>query len=100
MAYTLPRVLARLKLLIERVEGQNARFGVGASASWVDANHCIFLSAEGADAGLVDRKRSGEDCVASEDATHRRASTGGERVSALTAARRVAVVREHGVNQA
>ena len=60
MAYTLPRVLARLKLLVERVEGQDARFGVGASAGWVDANHCIFLSAEGTDASLVDRERNGK----------------------------------------
>ena len=34
------------------------------------------------------------------DATHNRAGTSGERVSALAAARRVAVVGEHGVNQA
>ena len=31
---------------------------LGANAGWVDANHCIFLSAEAADAGLVDRKRN------------------------------------------
>ena len=66
MAYTLPQVFAKLKrvLLVERVESQDARFGVGASAGWVDANHCIFLSAESADAGLVDRKRNGLDRVA------------------------------------
>ena len=90
MTLAAPRVLARLELLVERVEDQDACFGVGASAGWVDANHCIFLSAEGADAGLVDRKRRGLDRVANEDATHRRASTGRERVAALAAASWVA----------
>ncbi len=49
--------LARLKpaLLVEGVEGLNARFGVGADAGWIDSNHCIFLRTEAADAGLVDR---------------------------------------------
>ena len=53
-------------LLVERVERQDARFGVGANAGRVDANHCIFLSAETANAGLVDRERNRLDRVANE----------------------------------
>ena len=79
-------------LLVERVEGQDARFGVGASARRVDTNHCIFLSAEAANAGLVDRKRNGNDRIAYVDATHNRARASGERISALTAGCRVTVV--------
>src|SRR5665811_2453441 len=87
-------------LLVERVEGQDARFGVGAHAGRVDANHCIFLSAESANARLVNRERNRLRRITYVDATHNRAGTRGERVAALAAARRVTVVGEHGVNQA
>src|SRR5215475_10336636 len=87
-------------LLVERVEGQDARFGVGADASRVDANHCIFLSAEGANTGLVDRDRNRDNCVTNVNATSNRASTSREQVAALSAAGRVAVVRQNCVNQA
>src|SRR5258708_26629098 len=60
----------QIVLLVERVEGQNARFGGGADAGWVDANDRIFLSAESANAGLVNRKRHGHGDVAYVDAAH------------------------------
>ena len=41
------------RLLVERVEGQDGRFSVRARTQWVDANHAIFLGAEGANTGLV-----------------------------------------------
>ena len=44
-------------LLIERAEGQDARFRVGASAGRVDTNHSIFFRAERADTGRVDGER-------------------------------------------
>src|SRR5450432_3353675 len=79
---------ARTSLLVERVESQSARFGVGANARWVDANHCIFLSAEAANAGLVDRKRHRHSDVAYVDAGDCSARTSRELVTALTAASR------------
>src|ERR1035438_6264990 len=64
-----PRVLARTVLLVQRVEGQNRRFGVRAGARGIDANHCIFLGAECANTGLVDRKRSRHNRITGVDAT-------------------------------
>src|ERR1035437_8918472 len=102
MAYTLPQVLARIKraLLVKRVEGEDGRFRVRASAQGVDANHCIFLGAEAANAGLVDRKRDRLDPIAYKDTGYGGAGGGGERISTLAAGGRVTVVGEHGVNQA
>jgi hypothetical protein len=40
------------------VERQDTGFGVGANAAWVDANRCILLRAESADADLIDRVRN------------------------------------------
>jgi hypothetical protein len=47
----------RSRLLVEGIECQDARFSVGANASRVNPNYCIFLSAEPAEASLVDRDR-------------------------------------------
>lgn len=55
--YPLARALTGA-LLIQRIEALDARFGVRTSSCRVDANDCIFLSAEAADPGLVDRKRN------------------------------------------
>jgi hypothetical protein len=68
-----PRVLARTVLLVQRVEDQNRCFGVRAGARGIDANHCIFLGAECANTGLVDRKRSRHNRITGVDATHNRA---------------------------
>src|SRR5580765_3685869 len=87
-----PRYFAKLQLLVERVESQDARFGVGALSSRVHANHCLFLSAEAANTGLVDGDRRRLDGVANVDATSHRACTGREHVAALSAAARVTVV--------
>jgi len=66
MAYTLPRVLARIKrlLLVERVESEDRRFRSGASTRCIGAKHCIFFRAESLDAGLVGNQRFGQDRIA------------------------------------
>src|ERR1035438_1508725 len=99
---TLPRVLRQIKrsLLIERIEYEDARFSRGANARWVDANHCIFLSAEAADTGLVDRVRNRLHRVSHVHAADHSASARGELIATLTAASGVTVVGEDGVNQA
>src|SRR6476660_9744567 len=56
-------------LLVKRVEGADTRFGVRANTRRVDANHCIFLSAEATNASLVDRDRHRVHGVADVDAT-------------------------------
>lgn len=48
-------------LLVQRVKGQDARFGVGANAQRVDANHRVLLGAKAADPGLVDCVRNRPD---------------------------------------
>src|SRR5579872_305574 len=88
------------KLLVERVEGQDARFGIGARTGWVDANHTVFLSAEGADTSLVDRQRNCQSDVSNVDATSDRARTSRELIARLSTAGRVTVVGQNGVNQA
>ena len=55
-------------LLVERVEGQNSCFRVGADAGRVNANHSVFLGTKGADTGLVDCDRHPNDGVANVDA--------------------------------
>ena len=66
------------KLLVERVEGQDARFGVGARTGWVDANHTVFLSAERANTSLVDGDRNCQGDVSNVDATSNRSGTSRE----------------------
>jgi hypothetical protein len=78
----------------------NRGFGVRASARGVDANHCIFLGAECAKTGLVDRKRSRHNRITGVDATHNRARARSGLEAALAAASEVTVVGEHGVNRA
>src|ERR1039458_2512346 len=90
----------RPALLVQRIEGLDAGFGGGANARRVDANHCVLLRAESANAGLVDRKRNRFGRIAYVDAARDCARASGERVAALAATRRVAVVGEHGINQA
>jgi hypothetical protein len=65
-------------LLVERVEGQNACFRVGANASRVNPNDGVFLGAEGADTGLVDRDRNCHYGVTNVNATGDRAGTSRE----------------------
>ena len=95
-----PRVLCQKELLVERVEAEDARLGGRALSRRVDANDRIFLSAERADTSLVDGQRSRQNGVANVHATSLRTTRSAERIAALAAARRVAVVGQHGVNQA
>ena len=81
-------------LLVERVERQDARFGVAARTSRVDANDRIFLSAERADTSLVDRDRHSQGSVSNVQASRYRTGTRSKQVAALAAASRVAVVRQ------
>src|SRR5215831_3392014 len=92
LACTLPQVLRQNALLVERVEAEDGRFGVGASACRIDTNHCIFLSAETANTGLVDGQRTCLNAVANQDGAGKGSRSGVERVSALSAARRIAIV--------
>ena len=90
-----PPGTCRIELLVERVERQDARFGVRALTSWVDANHTVFLSAESTDTSGVDRQRSRRSRVTDIDATSSRSSSGNKRVTALTTASRVTVVGQN-----
>jgi hypothetical protein len=65
-------------LLVERVKRQDARFSGGANASRVDANHCILLSAETTNTGLVDCDRDRLYGVTDIDCTGLCSTTGGE----------------------
>src|SRR5579859_426340 len=94
---TLPN---RPELLVERVESKDARFVVGANAQWIDANDSIFFRAESTNTGLVDVHRLSLDRVSNRKTVGHCARASVEGVTALAAARRVAVVGQHGVNQA
>src|SRR5580658_406926 len=83
------------QLLVERVEGHNARFGNRADAGRVDANHCIFLSAETANTSLVDGVRNALHGVASIHTGDDRARARGELIAALTTVSGVAVVGQN-----
>src|SRR6266566_1751 len=87
-------------LLVQRIEALDARFSGGAESGWVDAKQCIFLRAEGFNAGLVLRNRFPEHRIAYVEATHGGGDAAGEEISALAAVSWVAVVGEHGVNHA
>src|ERR1051325_10690131 len=65
--YPPPGTLPNLKLLVERVERQDARFGGRAHARWVDANHGIFLSTEAANTSLVHRQRPRQNRITGSD---------------------------------
>src|SRR5207245_598972 len=82
-------------LLVQRIESNNARFGIGASAGRINANHCILLSAEATNAGLVDLERNTEDRISHIDGADLRASAAGEGVSAFSSVLGVAVVSQH-----
>src|SRR5215467_10524087 len=92
-----PPGTCQTELLVERVEGQDARFGVRALSGCVDTNNRVFLSAEATNTGLVDRDRRSLNHVANVDAVHCGSGTSHEHVARLSAASRVAVVRQHGV---
>src|SRR5579864_1100196 len=67
-----------LRLLVERVERQDARFRNRANAGGVDANYCIFLRAETTNTGLVDRDRDRLHGVTDIDCAGLCSTTGGE----------------------
>src|SRR5215467_2973320 len=100
MACTSPRYFAKDVLLVKRVEAEDGRFAVGANAGRIDTNHCIFLSAETANTSLVDGQRTCLNAIANEDGAGNSARSGLERVSTLSATRRIAVVGQYRVNYA
>ena len=93
-------LLMQTSLVVERVEGQDRGFRVRARAGKVNAKDRIFLSAESLNTGLVHGQRFGQDRVADVDRTNLRASAGGKGISALAGGLGVAVIGEHGVDQA
>src|SRR5215475_11468617 len=97
---TAPTQRMRIVLLVQRIERQDARFGVRALSGGVDTNDGVFFSAEAADTGLVDRDRGCLNGIANVDVVHRGSRTGREHVAGLSTASGVAVVRQHGVKQA
>jgi len=90
----------RIVLLVQRVKRKDARFGVRALSRRVDTNDSVFLSAEAANTGLVDRNWRRLNGVANVDAVDRGSRSGREHVARLSAASGIAVVRHHGVKQA
>src|SRR4051812_44276922 len=54
--------------LVQRAEDQNARFGIRTYACRIDTYDCILLSAECADARLVEDHRPRQNRVADDDA--------------------------------
>ena len=97
---SLPRFECEIVLLVQRVEGEDARFRVRALSGRVDTHNGVFLGAEATNTGLVDRDRRRLNGVANVDAVHRGSRTGREHVARLSAASGIAVVRHHGVKQA
>jgi len=97
-----PRILRQIsiQLLVERVENQDARFSNRTNAERVNPNHGIFFGAEGTNSGLVNGGRRAFDGIAKIQARGSCASAAGELVAALTAAGRVAAVRQHRVDEA
>jgi hypothetical protein len=87
-------------LLIQWIERKNSRLSTGANAGRIHANQGVFFGAKSADAGRVDRDWRPENRIADVDATGLSPSAGRELISALAAASRVAVVREHRINHA